>query len=90
MGVLGTEAQMQPNPHPQSDQQGVEYDPRPKAHFHVLVRSYPPVMYLGFSLSPQQTLLYVTSNISKPCTCINSFDSHNNNISKVLFESPPF
>ena len=81
MGVLGKETQMQPNPHPQSEDQGVEYDPHPKAHFHILVRSYPPVTYLGFSLFPQQTLLHATSNISKPRTCINSFDSRNNHMS---------
>lgn len=57
MGVLGKEPQEQPNPHPQSEEQGVEYDPRPKAHFHVLVYSYPPVTYLEFSLFLQQTLL---------------------------------
>lgn len=80
MGVLAKETPMQPNPRLQSEEQCVEYDPHPKAHFHVLVHSYPPVTYLGFSLFPQQTLLYVTSNISKLCTCINCFDSRNNRI----------
>lgn len=70
---------MQPNPHPQSGEQGVEYEPGPLARFHILVH-LSPVTCLGYSFPP--TLLHVTSNISKPFTkSMNSFDSHNNCVS---------
>lgn len=80
MGIVGKEIQMQPNPHPQSGEQGVEYDPCPEAHFYFLLHSCPLMTCWGFAFSPTNTFI-CDKHISKHFTRINSFNSCNNPMS---------